>query len=181
MRSSRGKMLLMEKKFLTGQTLITLITHFRAKLYKFFSTLGYRFTQTKLNCLQRKPIPVHLVEPLGRARRMSMDQYDAPTSPASSLTTTPPPRCAGSRGRCTGWSGWTLPRAVTWFVTHPQNCSNGPAASQATGNHLIWGCSRFASRDREDFIIVTSSRTTLEALSSRLDLEDSFSYLEGKC
>lgn len=36
------------------------------------------------------------------------------------------------------WRGWTLLRAVTWFVAHPQICRHGPAASQATGNHLIW-------------------------------------------
>lgn len=72
------------------------------------------------------------------------------------------------------WRGWTLLRAMTWFVVHPQICRHGPAASQATGNHLIWDELALLTCQRE-LRTVTPSKTFLLGLDS----ETSLWYLRG--
>lgn len=59
---------------------------------------------------------------------------------------------------------------------------NGPTASQATGNHLIWGCFCLASTARENFPHWSHhQRLLFDSSLVGLDSESSFWYLEGKC
>lgn len=143
-----------------------------------FGYLGLQVPQIEAERLvEEANVRLHLVVPLLEYL------WICTIYPPSRLGTAPlPPRCAGSRGRCTGWSGWTLPRAMTWFVTHPQNGSDGPTVSQATGNHLIWGCFCLAKHcQRELPSLSPHQRLLFDSSLVGLDSESGFWYLEGKC
>lgn len=99
---------------------------------------------------------------------------DLSQTPSAALLTSPHLGAQEVEGVLPSWRGWTLLRAMTWFVAHPRICRHGPAASQATGNHLIWDESALLVCQRE-LLTVTPSKTFLLGLDS----ETSLWYLRG--